>query len=198
MGRMRTMRAESLVVLCMALVGAAVCSDVLGVAKELGVSSDTVASIPKVVLQDLEGSTASTPDEIGESHQDVAPATISKGDLKKMSVRKLRKMVMNRMREVQKLAKTKAQDLRKVDQGLVQERDYAESQARRWKAKGMIKQFDKLSTPDKYAGGMHTTRSKNFDDDHKDETDKPLKPIKGKPIQSSNSRHCTTFNFLDH
>ena len=134
-------------------------------ATEIG---ESFFQVPKPVLKDLND--AGAPNEMGES--DTEDPEINERTVSKMPVRKLRKLVMKKMKQVRKLERRKSKDLRKVDAGLVAERDYAEQQNRRWKATQQIATFDRQSTPDKYAGGMHTNR-KHLNDNHADDTDSP-------------------------
>merc|ERR1712070_1142072 len=67
----------------------------------------------------------------------------------------MRKVVLQKAKAVQAMAKNKFRELRAVDKTLLEQRDYVNAQANKWKADSQIHHFDETIVEDPGNDGVH-------------------------------------------
>jgi len=107
-------------------------------------------AVSRLVARDLNWH-ADTPNELGDSGED--PITIA--ELRTMTLHRMRKVVLQKAKAVQEMAKSKFRELRAVDKTLLEQRDYVNAQANKWKADSQIHHFDKTIVEDPGNDGVH-------------------------------------------
>lgn len=117
-------------------------------------SIPTKATVSKVVDHDIAWHAPGTPYGLGESDDDNLDS-VTVDQLRAMTLRKMRKIVLKKAKVVQGIAKRKYSELRAVDKGLLEERDFMNAQTNKWKADRLIHHFDKTIAEDPENDGVH-------------------------------------------